>query len=111
VLLAQRDRPRMDTCELAARLRKARIERVQAEQRAVRLRREDALMLLQRCRILRSRQGRAKQQCRSEREPEREAALPSTTHEAGPYQRTRLVVMVTNRNVLTMFRPGNRRIP
>jgi hypothetical protein len=56
-------------------------------------------MLFQRCPILRSRQGRADQKCRKEREPEREAALPSTTHGAGPYQPNLYVALVTNGNV------------
>ena len=70
----------VDACELVARLREARIERVEPEQCAARLRREGALMPFQRCRVLRSRQGRAEQNRSQEREPEREAALPSTTH-------------------------------
>ena len=104
-LAAQCNRSRVDACDLAACLREARIQDVEAEQLAVRLRREDALMLSQRCTILRSRQGRADQKCRREREPEGEAALPSTTHGAGPYQPIRLVVMLTNWNVLAVFRP------
>jgi hypothetical protein len=67
------------------------------------------LMLLQRCRILGSRQGRAEQECRSKREPEREAPLPSTTHGADPTNGFVTVALITNWNVLVLFRPGNRR--
>ena len=76
---------RMDTRQLAPRLREPRIEGIEAEHSALRLRRERTLMVFQRRPILRSGQGRAEQQCRSERDPEHEAALPSTTHETGPY--------------------------
>jgi hypothetical protein len=62
-------------------------------------------MVFQRRPVLRSRQGRAEQECRSEREPEREAALPPTTHEGGPYQRKRLVALRTNLNVFSVFWP------
>src|SRR5262249_47217176 len=75
-----------DTCvdsrKLRARQGKARVECVEAEQRAVRARDEDVLMPLQAVCVLRSRQGRPDENCRKEREPEREAALPSTTHGA-----------------------------
>src|SRR3954453_19283292 len=87
---------RMEARQLAARLREPGIERIEPEQSALRFRRELPLMVFQRCPILRSRQGRAEQECRSERDPEHEAALPSTTHEGGPYQRKRLVALRTN---------------
>src|SRR3954453_19619490 len=87
---------RMDTRELAPRLREPRVEGIEAEHSALRLRRERTLMVFQRRPILRSGQGRAEQECRSERDPEHEAALPSTTHETGPYQRKRLVALRTN---------------
>ena len=56
------------------------------------------LTLLQRRGPLRSRQGRADENSREEREPEREAALPSTTHEGGHYLRDSHVVLLTNEN-------------
>src|SRR5512133_488940 len=110
LLVVQRDDARMDLRELAARLHEPRVERVEAEQRAVRPRNEDALVLLQRCRVLRSRQGRPQQQCREEREPKREAALPSTTH--GPTLPTELPCGPPHKGeCLTLLWPGNHRNP
>src|SRR5436190_187539 len=84
---SQRQDALVNACELAARLGEAKVERVEAEESAVRPRCKGALVLLQRCLVLSSREGRAEQDCCKEREPEREAALPSTTHGAGHYQR------------------------
>ena len=96
---------RMDACQLAARLCEPGIEGVETQQSALRFRRERPLMVFQRRRVLRPRQGRAQQECRSEREPKREAALPSTTHERGPYQRKGLVALRTNLNDFALFWP------
>ena len=71
----------------------------------MRSRRERALLLLQPCRALRACERRADEKKYGEREPEREAALPSTTHEGGHYQRAGLVSSLTNGNVSGLFRP------